>query len=76
MSEAPQVDILEASKETFVNLISELNDTQFHSFEQFVQSALSKFFIDLPKHDLFIFDIFLLGYRGISWSTSPPPPRR
>lgn len=42
MSEAPQVDILEASKEKFVNLMSELDDTQFHTFEQFVQSALRK----------------------------------
>lgn len=42
MSEAPQVDILEASKEKFVNLISELDDSQFHTFEQFVQSALRK----------------------------------
>lgn len=42
MSEVPQVDILEASKEKFVNLISELDDSQFHTFEHFVQSALRK----------------------------------
>lgn len=41
-SEAPQLDILETSKEKFVNLISELNDSQFHSFQEFVQSALGK----------------------------------
>lgn len=43
MSEAPQVDVLEASKEKFINLMSELDDSQFHSFEQFVQTALRKF---------------------------------
>ncbi len=43
MSEAPQVGLVESCKEKFVNLISELDDTQFHSFEQFVQSALGKF---------------------------------
>lgn len=41
--EAPQVDILETAKEKFVDLISELDDTQFHSFEQFAQSALRKY---------------------------------
>lgn len=41
-TEAPQLDILETSKEKFVNLISELDDAQFHSFEQFVQTALRK----------------------------------
>lgn len=46
MSEAPQVDLVESCKEKFVNLISELDDTQFHSFEQFVQSALGKLLID------------------------------
>lgn len=41
-AEAPRLDILETSKEKFVNLISELNDSQFHSFQEFVQSALGK----------------------------------
>lgn len=51
MSEAPppppQVDLLESCKEKFVNLISELDDTQFHSFEHFVQSALRKIYFRL-----------------------------
>lgn len=41
-SEAPQVDSLEVAKDKFINLISELNDSQFHSFEEFVQSALRR----------------------------------
>ncbi|KAG2214437.1 uncharacterized protein EV154DRAFT_475513 [Mucor mucedo] len=50
MSEAPQVDILEASKEKFVNLISELDDSQFHTFEQFVQSALQEYHGQIHHH--------------------------
>jgi hypothetical protein len=41
-TETPQVDTLEVAKDKFINLISELNDTQFHSFEEFVQTALRK----------------------------------
>lgn len=52
MSEAPQVDILEASKEKFINLMSELDDGQFHSFEQFVQTALRMY---TRKKKLFFF---------------------
>jgi hypothetical protein len=40
MSEA-KPDLVETSKDKFINLISELDDTQFHSFEEFVQNALS-----------------------------------
>lgn len=42
-TEAPQPDVLEVVKDKFINLISELNDSQFHSFEEFVQSALRKY---------------------------------
>lgn len=55
MSEAPQVDILEASKEKFINLMSELDDGQFHSFEQFVQTALRTY---TRKKNFFFFFIF------------------
>ncbi|KAL7309677.1 hypothetical protein PS15m_010528 [Mucor circinelloides] len=49
-TEAPQLDILETSKEKFVNLISELNDSQFHSFQEFVQSALDEYHGQLHHH--------------------------
>lgn len=63
-TEVPQLDILETSKEKFVNLISELNDSQFHSFQEFVQSALGK----SSKLDMSwncTFDIFCIDeYHG------------
>ncbi|GAN02913.1 conserved hypothetical protein [Mucor ambiguus] len=49
-TETPQLDILETSKEKFVNLISELNDSQFHIFQEFVQSALDEYHGQLHHH--------------------------
>lgn len=64
-TEAPQLDILETSKEKFVNLISELNDSQFHSFQEFVQSALGKSRIRPFYLFSCIFDIFYADeYHG------------
>ncbi|KAI8880609.1 hypothetical protein K501DRAFT_324900 [Backusella circina FSU 941] len=42
-SESAKPDLVEVSKDKFINLISELNDTQFHSFEEFVQNALKEY---------------------------------
>ncbi|KAI7866887.1 hypothetical protein BDF14DRAFT_1875130 [Spinellus fusiger] len=36
-------DIVETSKEAFLQLLSQLNDTQFHSFDTFVRSALEEY---------------------------------
>ncbi|KAI8970096.1 hypothetical protein BDF20DRAFT_889275 [Mycotypha africana] len=41
--EAPQLDKLETAKENFINLLSELNDTQLHAFQEFVQEAIEKY---------------------------------
>lgn len=38
-------DKLDICKEKFVNLISELDDSQFHEFQHFVTSAMGKLFI-------------------------------
>ncbi|CEP20162.1 hypothetical protein [Parasitella parasitica] len=46
-SEAQQLNILESSKEKFLDLMSELNDVQFHSFQDFVQSALEEYHAQL-----------------------------
>ncbi|KAI8088018.1 uncharacterized protein B0P05DRAFT_531145 [Gilbertella persicaria] len=48
--EAPPLDILETSKEKFVNLLSGLDDTQFHSFEEFVRSALQEYHGQIHHH--------------------------
>lgn len=65
-------DTLESCKEKFVNLISELNDSQFHEFQEFVATAMGKSFF-LMRSSLDCFDRFklfkinnLLVYRGIS----------
>lgn len=39
---AGQEDKINACKEKFVNLISELNDNEFHEFQHFVSSAMGK----------------------------------
>ncbi|KAI9314435.1 hypothetical protein BX666DRAFT_1966548 [Dichotomocladium elegans] len=41
---------LEATKETFLNLISKLNDHQFHEFESFAQSAMEEYHKQLHSH--------------------------
>ncbi|CEI85924.1 hypothetical protein RMCBS344292_00373 [Rhizopus microsporus] len=52
-------DILESCKEKFVNLISELNDSQFHEFQEFVATAMEEYHsqlhneqdIEMEEHD-------------------------
>ncbi|KAI7898300.1 uncharacterized protein BX663DRAFT_525355 [Cokeromyces recurvatus] len=43
-------DKLEIIKDKFINLISELNDSEFHSFQEFVQSALQEYHGQLHNH--------------------------
>ncbi|CEI88221.1 hypothetical protein RMCBS344292_02616 [Rhizopus microsporus] len=52
-------DTLESCKEKFVNLISELNDSQFHEFQEFVATAMEEYHsqlhneqdIEMEEHD-------------------------
>ncbi|CAO3651613.1 unnamed protein product [Cunninghamella echinulata] len=47
---AEQLDILEKSKDTFLTLISQLNDEQFHGFDSFVRAALDEYHSQLHHH--------------------------
>ncbi|KAI8976430.1 hypothetical protein BDB01DRAFT_853071 [Pilobolus umbonatus] len=46
-----QVDKLETVKEKFVHLLSELNDSELHSFQHFAQSALEEYHKQIHHHE-------------------------
>ncbi|CAO3590610.1 unnamed protein product [Absidia cylindrospora] len=48
---AEQLDIVEKSKDAFLNLLSQLNDQQFHGFDSFVQSALEEYHSQIHTHN-------------------------
>ncbi|KAG0176896.1 hypothetical protein DFQ29_005487 [Apophysomyces sp. BC1021] len=50
MNQDQQLDIVETSKDAFVNLLSQLNDSQFHQFDSFVRSALDEYHGQLHNH--------------------------
>ncbi|KAI9006628.1 hypothetical protein CLU79DRAFT_723727 [Phycomyces nitens] len=50
MSESNQPDLVEASKDAFIDILSKLNDAQFHSFDSFVRSALEEYHGQVHGH--------------------------
>ncbi|ORZ14494.1 hypothetical protein BCR42DRAFT_329116 [Absidia repens] len=48
---AEQLDIVEKSKDAFLNLLSQLNDQDFHGFDSFVRSALEEYHSQIHTHD-------------------------
>ncbi|KAF7731840.1 hypothetical protein EC973_007671 [Apophysomyces ossiformis] len=51
MQQDQQLDIVEKSKSAFIDLLSQLNDGQFHEFDSFVRSALDEYHGQLHKGD-------------------------